>query len=753
MRQNRNNKIKKKLKTNDKIVLFTLFLAFLVFFVFLIRLFKLQILDSYSYKSKGNNISMVGERIKPSRGNIYDRNGIPLAISQNVESLYLLPVTTKEKSEEAENIRNNEDKFKSLSKEDQDYYIKLSSIPVYKEEDIKKIGDILNIDYKEILDMISQGREGYIYNSLNKSQKSQLELLNLGYLRFITQRDRYYPNGEVLSNTLGFLDNNVANYGLENYYDKLLSGKEGYREYFKAIQGTEIPFTKNKSYNPTQANNLMTTIDINLQQILYNRLKEAFLKYTPLSATAVLTDPNTGEILALESIPTFNANNPREFNNDVDKIFLKSIDKDKQSQYLISRWNNKAVSMTYEPGSVYKTITTSIVLESSNKLKNKVYQDNGFYNLGEGIVIESWRYWDPHGPQKLKEALKNSSNPVFAQIAQDVGKTKYIKYAQAYRLGKLSGIDLPNEQEGFYPKDDTLTDIDFGTLSFGYYATVNPVQFISSLNSIVNGGKYYIPHIGSKILDNNQNTVYKLGDFYKEKTVSEDTSKEVNEYLEYTAEDYGLNTKELKFGAKTGTAYKNILENPMRNKNKENIDARTSIFVTYPASKPKYTLLVVLDEPLNATTSSTTAFPVAKNIIYDVVNYDMGKKVDLKVENKLVKVPELSKLTIQEANQKIKDSNIKLEIEGKYGSFNVIKDQYPKSGNSIESGLSIKVKVDNNVKMPNLVGMSLQEAEKILKENGFKYKVSGNGNIIKKTSKLSDQIFSINEEIIITLGD
>ena len=749
----KNNKNRKMLKTNDKIRLLILFLAFFTF-IFIFRLFRLQVLDAYDYKSKGENVSMIGETIQPKRGNILDRNNNPLAITQNIESLYLLPVTSKEKSEEADRIRLDLEKFNKLSKEDQEYYTKLSSIPMYEDEDIEKICKILNLDSKKIFNMVENGREGYIYRSLNRAQKAQIELLNLNYLVFVSQNDRYYPNGEILSSTLGFLEEDkVANYGLEKQYDEVLSGIAGYKEYFKAIQGTEIPYTKNQSYEPKDAYNLVTSIDINLQKILYNRLKEAFFDLTPYSLTAVLSDPNNGEILAIENLPSFDANSPRTFNEDIDELILKSLDEDKKGDYLVSRWNNDAVSMQYEPGSVYKIITSAIALESENSLKNKIYNDDGYYKIGDDAVIKSWRYWDPFGPQNLKEAFKNSSNPVYAQLAEDITKSRYIKYAKQFRLGILSGIDLPNEAQGFYPKDTSLTDVDYGTLSFGYYATVNPVQFIATLNSTVNGGSYYKPHIGSKITDKNGKVLYEIKSEYKGKTISASTSKEINGYMEYTADDYGLNTEDLKFGAKTGTAYKNKLENPLRDDTKDNIDARTSIYVTYPASNPKYSLLVVVDEPLNKTTSSTTALPVAKKIMYDLVEYDKENAIIVNNDKELVQIPDVTNKTVKEAIRILEDANLKVNIEGNYGEYHIISSQYPTTNNSIEINSVIKLETNNSISMPNLVGMDLDEARNILEDNYIKYSINGEGKKIIKQSANPNDIINIEEEITINLGE
>lgn len=380
----------KALKTNTKIIILILSLAFLIF-LYIARLFYLQILDPKDYKDKGDAISKIGREIVPTRGNIYDRNGNPLAISQRIESLYLLSATTEEESTEAEKIIQNELEFNKLSQEDKDYYTKIASLPIYREEDISKLSKILNIDEDVFYNLLNSNKEGIVYDSLNNSQKEQIDILNLDYIMFISSNDRYYPNNEILASTIGFLDDDGTSYGLENYYNDILSGEKGYQNFYKALRGTEIPYTDNNNLNPVEANNLVTTINLDIQKILYENMKDAIFKFRPMSISAVIMDPNNGEVLAMETLPSFDLNNPRNLTSEVDNLFLNEMKDEQFSNYLLSRWQNKAVSQAYEPGSVFKSITASVALESDNSLKNKIYQDNGFYELAKGVIIKSWR--------------------------------------------------------------------------------------------------------------------------------------------------------------------------------------------------------------------------------------------------------------------------------------------------------------------------------------------------------------------------
>lgn len=740
----------KALKTNTKIIILILSLAFLIF-LYIARLFYLQILDPKDYKDKGDAISKIGREIVPTRGNIYDRNGNPLAISQRIESLYLLSATTEEESSEAEKIIQDELKFNDLSQEDKDYYTKIASLPIYREEDISKLSKILNIDEDVFYNLLNSNKEGIVYDSLNNSQKEQIDILNLDYIMFISSNDRYYPNNEILASTIGFLDDDGTSYGLENYYNDILSGEKGYQNFYKALRGTEIPYTDNNNLNPVEANNLVTTINLDIQKILYENMKDAIFKFRPMSISAVIMDPNNGEVLAMETLPSFDLNNPRNLTSEVDNLFLNEMKDEQFSNYLLSRWQNKAVSQAYEPGSVFKSITASVALESDNSLKNKIYQDNGFYELAKGVIIKSWRYWDPFGPQDMREAFKNSTNPVFVQIAKDVGKENYIEYSKPFRFGVKTQIDLPNEVSGFYPSNPKISDVNFGTMSYGYYMRTTPIQILSALNSIVNGGKYYKPHIGKEISNINDNILYSIPEEYVGTTISKQTSDEMNDFFEYTAENYGLNTDVIKFGAKTGSTNK-YQANSIFNKNEDKSGIYASIFVSYPAKNPKYTLLIMLDEPQIEGTASVSALPTAKNIMYDLVEYDTGRPIEVEIDD-LVDIPNLEGYSVEEAFEITKDLGLKLSSNVDIGRFDLINSQYPKAGNQIEKNSPIAISTDEKIKMPLLIGKKIDETIELLDLNGLKYSIEGKGKYVVNQSISQGEAIDKTTNIIIEIGE
>ncbi|MFM1525002.1 MULTISPECIES: penicillin-binding transpeptidase domain-containing protein [Helcococcus] len=745
---NRKKMLKYFENTDIKMYSFLIVLAFFVF-LYIIRFYMLQIQDINDYKLKGQNVVKVGNIISPDRGSILDRNGKPIAITQKIDSLYMLPVTTKNKSKEAESIVSDSKKFNSLNSDKQKEIKKLASISVYTSEEIEKISNILGISKTILEDNIKNGREGYIFDGLNKKQKELIEDLDLSYLKIVQIDKRIYPNNDLLSSTIGFTENNAGEYGLEKYYDKILSGEQGYKEFYKALHGTEIPFYSGDALDAKESRNIVTTINLDLQKILYKYTKEAMISTKSLSATAVIMDPNNGEVLAMESFPSFNPNSPRMLNSDIDKLFLSNLDKFKESEYLISRWNNNAVSMRYDPGSVYKVITTAIALDSDNEIKNKIYEDKGYYEIVPGVVIKSWRYWNPHGPQNLRDALKNSSNPVFVQVAQDIGKQRYIDYGQSFRFGKKTGIDLPNEIDGFFPKNANISDVDFGIMSYGHYVNVNPIQLLSSMNTTVNGGKYYKPHLLKKVQDKNNQDIYENKEQYLGKTISESTSNEIKEYLEYTADSYGLNTDKIKFGAKTGTTVKYTEDNIFNHNNDKYESVYVSIFMSYPSNNPKYTLLLVLNEPLTSQLSADTAVPFANKIMQDLVVYDYGDSNKLQKTNSFVKIPDVVGLSFEEASVKLDENNVKSTTKQEIGRFHIIKSQNPPAYGLIKKDEFLSLEFENKIKVPDLIGREVNNIGEFLKLNKINYVINGKGTIIKSQSVKSGDI--INEQEIITL--
>ncbi len=740
---------KAKLRTNNKIFMITLFLAFLIIY-YIFRLFQLQILDVYDYKIKGNAVSKFGKVISPQRGDILDRNNKPIAISREVENLYLLPVTDKEKSLQAERIRQNEEQFNKLDEKEKLRITKLSSLPVYNDEEIEKLSRIINIDKNNIYKLIEEEKEGYIYRAVSKSQKKQIEALDLKYIRFINSDDRFYPNNDILSSTIGFIDEGgIPNSGLEYYYDDILSGKSGYREFFKAVQGTEIPYTESKDIETKDANNIVTTIDLDLQKILTNSLKEAFYQYNSFKSSGIITNPNNGEVLAMESIPNFDANNPRALNSEIDKIYLENTNEDDISKYVVSRWRNNNVESTYDPGSTFKIISSSVALESHNYLKNKVYEDKGTYEIVPGVVIKSWRYWDPHGPQKLKEAFINSSNPVYVQLVQDIGKKDFINYSSVFNFGKKTNIDLPAEQLGFYPKDENVSDVEFGTLSYGHYANATPIQLISAYNSIVNGGKYYKPHLLKSIHNKNGELIYEYEEEYISKTVSEATSDEINDFMNESGQQYKvIQDSDLSIGIKTGTTVKYKNESIFA-KQKEKEGLITSLFASYPAENPKYTLYLYFDEPIGVNYSSDISVNIANNIFKEISRI-RNSEVKIDEDNKeLIKVPELKDLTVEEANELLAGKGLKLIINGNYSRYQIIDSQYPESGNLINPKIGIEVKLREEMIVPNFVGLDKNSIMDLLNRNIINYTIEGDGNIIESQSIEAGQIININEEIVL----
>lgn len=752
----KNNK-NKRLNTNGRIKILIYCLAFFVL-VYLIRLIRLQIFDVYGYSKKGDKISKIESITSPPRGNIFDSEGRPLAINQNIDNVYLMKVTTEAKRNQALEIINDGKRFSKLSQEEKDAYLEISDLPVYTEEEISKLANILQIDEKEIYKFINKGEEGYIYKAATNSIKENIKVLDLDYISFKSEYVRYYPNHEIFAKVLGFVDSNDgANYGLEAYYNDILSGQKGYKEFYKALRGTGIPFETGQSIESKEALNLVTSLNEDYQKLVYNALKRSFLNEKPQKITALLMDPNSGEVLAQESIPTFDANDPRALNSEIDKIFINSLDSKNVQNYMIGRWMNEAASMTYEPGSVFKSITAAIGLESTDTVEKKTYICKGYQEIAPGVIINCFRYWDPHGVQSLKEAFYNSCNPSFVQMIWEIGREKFVEYGSALRFGMKTGIDLPMEYTGSFPKDTNISDVDFAPMSYGHSLSVTPIQILSALNATVNGGTYYQPHLVKKITNREGNSIFEYRLDSSNRVLSEQSSKTMREMYENNASTNPVLIKTgLKLGIKTGTTKKVVSSNPLKPDDGFYEKNFASIFMAYPADAPKYTLLVILDEPLYNPMGVQSALNAAAEIMSGVAKID-NKGVGNKVEtNERTSLPDLKGLTLKEAENVLAISGFSYKAAANMKANHVVAKQYPEAGSIVEKNVQIELSQDSKshkIKMPEVIGMETKDAQALLNTLGIKHQLLGQGSVIIDQAIKANQIFEESQTVDLTLGE
>lgn len=737
-------------ESNKNIRRFIYFIVFL-FCIYIFRLVYLQIFDVDMYRVKADKKIISKDVIVQDRGTIYDRNNKPIAANLNFNTAYISQAISKNEKEkllEEEKKIDKKDRTKSNLLEK---YEAKTSLPQYTIDEVEKISSILEVDSKSILSKLENQIAGPIAFKVDNQKKQKIEQMNLGYISFYNESERYYPNKDIGASTIGFVENSKGLYGLEKQYDQILSGKNGYAEFYKAVGGTSIDFESSKKIEGEKAKNIVTTLDSNIQKLVHDQLIEVFKDNKPAYATVIVSDPNTGDILAMESIPSFDANNPRSLNSDIDKMFLEVLDKDKVSEYTVARWNNLNVSSIYEPGSTFKSITTSIALDSTRTIEDKQYFCSGSIEIAPGVFIKCWRAEDPHGNQTLMEAFSNSCNPAYVGIINDIGREKFVKYGHSFKFGQKTGIDLPNEIAGSFPQNTDIKDVDFRPMSYGHSISTTPIQQISALNATINGGIYYRPHILKSITDDNNKVIKEIKPEVVTRVISEQTSAIMRTYYENNSKDsFEYKDDKLRIGHKSGTTVviksNNVFDKDLTDNKGMNI---ISNYAMYPSNAPKYSLLVIVANPLEYDYGSSLGGFI-NNVFSKIEDMDLKKGASNISAKKLIEVPDLRDMSILEAREKLRKKGLHLDHNSKTMSdYSIIKNQSPNPDGYIEQGANIEItEVDkDNIIVPDFINMELKNAKNILNQMKIKFDIQGEGDKIKGQSPGALSVMKKSEKI------
>ncbi|MDO5650000.1 MAG: penicillin-binding transpeptidase domain-containing protein, partial [Gallicola sp.] len=583
----------KKRNSRDKITksrVTVLFLfCLLLGFVFFIRLFQLQIAGGEIYRKEAQIQKTKTIDIPASRGAIYDRDHNILAQNVKQNTVYISPQSIKDEE---------------------------------KEEIAQSLSSIINIDKGSILEKMEEKKPVKLATGLMIDQVQAIYKLieekKYNSISINTETNRFYPNGKMASYLLGFTDfENKGVYGVENTFDKELRGTPGKN----ILYGRAVPQDQGNLFEPTAGKELSLTIDYKIQTIINKYGEEAMKKFNPKKMAIIVMDPKTGEVLGLENFPKYDPNNPRIGRTEEEQKQLEEMNPEERTNHYYDIWRSFSINDTYEPGSVFKAITASVALEEKTTKEDSKYVCNGFIDDIPGVKIRCHRWYDPHGDQTLSEALNNSCNPAFVQIIREIGKEKFYKYLSGFGFGERTGVKLPGEENGLIPKNvDSIGEAELATMSYGHGLSVTPIQMITAMNAIVNGGYVLEPKLvlsedqnkeeKEVNIENNKNIVV------KRQVISQETSKKMNELL-YSVINEGtgrsVSIPGYKIGGKSGTSIK--LEDGKYKDNKTD----ASFFVSYPVENPKYTILVVVDEPQGDNGGNTVAGPVARNILEDII--------------------------------------------------------------------------------------------------------------------------------------
>ncbi len=585
-----------------------------VFALYLVgNLYKTTVIDYDIYARAASNQQWRLMSYEADRGVIYDANNMPVASNTYNYTVVVSPKILMSSSEIASGTLTRSQLISDLSQ--------LLQMPS------EEIDEVLPVDPDDPTDernnVAGMDLIRNVEAELAEPAKTYCQQHELAGISFLAVPQRYYNYGSLAAQIIGYASNDGVSlngvYGLEAYYNGVLSGTDGYR-YSEVDQGTEgvLPYSDAITQPAVNGNNLVLNIDINIQRIAEEVCRSAYIQYAPRDGIcAIVMNPYTGAVLAMVSLPDYDLNDPYGIPYGMDAIVWNSMDDDAQVEYLMGNvWRNRCISDTYEPGSTFKALTTCIAFEENLTNENEVFSDAPI-QVSDIDTISCWmqkQYGGNHGMETLREGFENSCNPIFVQLAQRIGVSRYYRYVHMFGFYETTGIDLPAEGTGIFHTDPSV--IDMSCLSFGESATVTPIQLINSYCAIVNGGNLMVPHIVRYITDENGNIVDEIEPEVIRTIFSEDTCARVRQLMVDVVDEGTGSAGQVPGYYVAGKTSTSTIENG------ELAGAHVLSFSCFaPSYDPQIAVLVVLNKPAENSVGSSAAASTAARIVEGTLRY------------------------------------------------------------------------------------------------------------------------------------
>lgn len=676
-----------------------------------LRLTYLTTVQSSELQESAVDLQLADTTVSAKRGTIYDANGNVLAESASVWQVVMSPV----------NFKNDKQRQAAA----------------------KGLSEIFDLEYNDVLDDTKQQSHYVVVKRRIESDEREkvLELIDTlkkdyscsGVIQLLDDYKRYYPKNSLASSVIGFTGSDDQGLeGIEYEYDSYLSGTPGRIITAQNARGTDMPFRYEQNVESEDGNNVYLTIDETIQSICEKYMQKGVEDNNVLNkGVCIAMDVNTGAILAMVTTDGYDLNNPYELSAK-DKKKIKSTPKKKQAEAesaaLSNMWRNKAVADTYMPGSVFKMCVASAALE-----ENLVNEKTSFTCTGsilvEGETIHCSNI-SGHGTQSFVEAISNSCNPAFVQIGQMLGASKFRQYYQGFGFSDKTGIDLPGEAEDSFWKEGKMGGVDLAVASFGQNFKITPIQMITACAAVSNGGYVVQPHVVSKITDSKGNVIKTVDKKVKRQVISDDTSKKMNEYLEYNTERQGATAGYIsgyKVAGKTGTSEKKDITKVESSFSEDYI----SSFCGYaPADDPQIAMLVFFDTPDgDAYYGSQVSSPVFINIMSEVLPYLDVKTsyTDEELGYVDASAGDYTGVSVDEAKTAVEADGFTATVKG---NGSTVISQIPTVSSGLQKGGSIVLYTDSDsqsetVSVPSLIGLSPDEVNDVASAYGLNVSFSG----------------------------
>lgn len=681
-------------------IIFIICLSFVGFF----RIFTIIYLHGAEYETRAinNQVSRIQDKvINANRGNIYDRNHQPLAVSNTVYNVILdVRVLSGEKAE----VRDNT---------------------------IKGLGTALSIPADTLNEYLATEADGSLRYDTNwqivakkvpyETGKMIEEMgLKCVYLEEDTQRT--YPNEHLASQLIGFIRGDTK-WGLEDYYDDEMTGKPG--RVFRTYEADDSIETRREE--PVRGNSLVTTIDTTVQQYAENIAKAAYDEYNPQNTSVLVMNPNTAEVLAMAAYPSFNLNEPTEITQLENEEFaedweLVMTDEQKSEAYNFA-WKNYNITSTFEPGSIMKPLVVAAALDNGS-----IKTTDSFLCGGKKIVADYEIHChnkNGHGTQTVQEVLAHSCNVGMMDIAYAMGIDKFYKFFKDWGFGEVTGIDLPNEASAASVINtlDEMHITELSTYSFGQGFNCTPIQILTAFSACINGGNLLKPYVVSQIIDADGNVIKETEPTVVRKVISEETSAWMRENLMSVLEGDGTGAKAridgYAIGGKTGTA-----QQGPRDSNQWVLD-----FIAYlPIENPNLICMVVVDRPEGG--DSISPAPQMKELLIDLINtYNISPADEdaayevVGIEGGEIVLEDYTGYSLENAISQLNSLGIDYELVGDSGD--TVLKQFPEAGSRIDTTTKVLLYItigDPNASLtpvPDLVNLTEEQAYQAAQALGF----------------------------------